>query len=98
MGVPPPFWGLLHKVWVPAPRRNESATLQNGKTAEAAWRYSRIHAGFHSSAWGFIPTRGTVPHTIGRRTPFLWVGQFGVHGLPCKKQSKVIMRLRLTQK
>jgi hypothetical protein len=36
------FWDLLHKVWATEPRRNKSATLNTGKTAEAASGRSRI--------------------------------------------------------
>jgi hypothetical protein len=39
-----------------SPRRIKTTTLERRKTAEAASTYSRIHAGFKSLAWGFIPT------------------------------------------
>jgi len=35
------FWDPLHKVWAPGSRRNKSATLNTGKTAEAAEVLSR---------------------------------------------------------
>ena len=65
------FLDILNKVSVHIPRRNKSATLNIGKTAEGASGRSRIHAGSLSLAWGFIPTLRSAPRTIGRKTNLL---------------------------